>query len=421
MKMQVATIAVLIGHATGLEGSPFGIEGHPKAGWATDMPGTDHGWSFANGGTFGMQGKQRMYLMEDIWANDWWGSKYVRFNLLGKTVTFDVDISGVPCGVATCLYFVALWNPGPGSNYCDIQPNFGGCFEMDLMEANSHAYEASLHTDLGSRTAFDGTCNMNGCSVNVGRYPYTKSGLKTGELYGPGAKVIDTNKPFQVKASVSEDGYMSVVLSQEGRTLPHFNRTEAGNFPGVWTGDYWKLEKYPKPGGISKDAAAKVVAAMKNGVRLVASTWTTADTSWLDGTACNGQPHGNIWDAKIAISNWKVQDATPTPAVEAAAMKETKATAKVEEVQKKFAKDQGVLAATLGEGNTSPLSLLLCSSAALAGFVLLRALHGRGCGSNLARHLFPSTQWTACASVVDAGELLESGPTMIDCNVGGEE
>lgn len=311
MITQAAILFAWIGRARSMEGSPFWFEGHPAAGWATDMPGTDHGWSWANNGAFGIQGKQRMYLMEDINAPNWWASKYVRFNLLGKTVTFTADLSGVPCGVAACIYFVALWKPGPGSSYCDIQPNFGGCFEIDLLEANAHAYEASLHTDLGTRTAFDGTCNMNGCSVNIGKYPYTRSGLKTGDLYGPGAKIIDTTRAFQVTASVSEDGYMTVALSQEGRVLPHFNQTEAGNFPGVANQDYWKPERYPKPGGISEAEAAKVVAAMKNGVRLVTSTWTTADTTWLDGTGCNGQPHGDIRGAKVSISGLKVEDTPP--------------------------------------------------------------------------------------------------------------
>mmetsp|Transcript_56101 Transcript_56101/g.111492 ORF Transcript_56101/g.111492 Transcript_56101/m.111492 type:complete len:421 (+) Transcript_56101:44-1306(+) len=419
--MQGATMVVLFGHAMGLEGSPFGIAGLPNAGWATDMPGYDHGWSWAKKGSFGIQGKQRMYFMENIHANDWWGSKYVWFNLLGKTVTFTVDLSGIPCGVAACLYFVSYWNPGPDSKYCDIQPNFGGCFELDLMEANSHAYEASLHTEIGSGKNFDATCNMNGCSVNVGRYPFTRSGLKSTEIYGPGAKVINTNKPFQVKATVSKDGYMTIVLSQEGRILPHFNRTEAGNFPGVANQDAWKPEKYPTPGGISKVEAAKVVAAMKKGVRLVASTWTTADTSWLDGTACNDQPHGNIWDAKMGISNWKVQETPSAPADKTDAKEETTTAAANDiDVQLKFAKDQGAFAA-MSKGITTPFSILLWASAMLAGFVMLRVMRGLTCGGNLTQLFSYSGHWTAYAPMADAGELLESAPISIDCNVGGEE
>jgi len=270
-------------------------------GWISDMPGTDHGSSWSKNGTFGIIGKQRIYLMEDAWAHDWFDAKYHVFNLLGKTVSYTVDLSQVHCGVAACLYFVADRKPGPNSNYCDIQPDYGGCFEIDLMEANSAAYEASLHTELGTGKAFDGTCNMNGCAVNIGRYPFTKSGASTGQLYGPGADVIDTKEPFQVEASISKDGYMTVILSQGARRLPFYNRTAAANTLGLSQGG----------AGIHKDEAAKVVKAMKDGVRLVASVWAGSDTSWLDGTGCAGQPHGNIWGSKFSISDLKIVDTVP--------------------------------------------------------------------------------------------------------------
>eukprot|EP00419_Tripos_fusus_P000243 CAMPEP_0172691612 /NCGR_PEP_ID=MMETSP1074-20121228/24675_1 /TAXON_ID=2916 /ORGANISM="Ceratium fusus, Strain PA161109" /LENGTH=475 /DNA_ID=CAMNT_0013511709 /DNA_START=145 /DNA_END=1572 /DNA_ORIENTATION=- len=283
-------------------------------GWINDMPGTDHGSSFSRNGTFGIAGKQRMYLMEDAWVHDWFGAKYHIFNLLGKTVSYTVDLSQMPCGVAACLYFVANRKPGPGSNYCDIQPDYGGCFEIDLMEANSVAYEASLHTELGTRTAFDGTCNMNGCAVNIGRYPFTKSGVHTGKLYGPGADVINTKRPFQVEASVSKDGYMTVILLQGAQRLPFYNRTSADNSPGLSPGSAMHHAWYPEPGGIHKGEADKVVKAMQDGVRLVASVWTASDTSWLDGTGCDGQPHGNILDSKFSISDLRIFDTVPVAA-----------------------------------------------------------------------------------------------------------
>lgn len=317
MADSVVAIALLFTTISGTSGQldgqvKFQLPGMSKAGgWINDMPGTDHGSSYSHNGTFGITGKQRMYLMEDAWVHDWFGAKYHVFNLLGKTVSYTVDLSQVPCGVAACLYFVANRKPGPASNYCDIQPDYGGCFEIDLMEANSAAYEASLHTEIGTGKAFDGTCNMNGCAVNVGRYPFTKSGVHTGKLYGPGADVINTHEPFQVEASVSKDGYMTVILSQGGRSLPFYNRTAAANTPGVGPGSAMHPDWYPEPGGIHKDEAAKVVKAMKDGVRLVASVWAAGDTSWLDGTGCAGQPHGNIWGSNFSISDFKIFDTVP--------------------------------------------------------------------------------------------------------------
>jgi len=275
---------------------------------------------------------------------------------------YTVDLSQVPCGVAACLYFVANRKPGPASNYCDIQPDYGGCFEIDLMEANSAAYEASLHTEIGTGKAFDGTCNMNGCAVNVGRYPFTKSGVHTGKLYGPGADVINTHEPFQVEASISKDGYMTVILSQGGRRLPFYNRTAAANTPGVSQASAMHPTWYPEPGGIHKDEAAKVVKAMKDGVRLVASVWAASDTSWLDGTGCGGQPHGNIWGSNFSISDFKIFDTVPvaTNVLEPAQV--------VEELSDEVAKnkiepqDVEALADKMAENKTMPRMAPLPSS-----------------------------------------------------------
>jgi len=505
MITQAAILFAWIGRARSMEGSPFWFEGHPAAGWATDMPVTEHAFSWAKDGSFGIKGgAQRMYLMEDINAPSWWDANYVLFNLLGKTVTFTADLSGVPCGVAASLYFVAFWKPGPGSNYCDVQPKDGGCFTFDLLEANSHAYEASLHTDLGTRTASDGTCNINGCSVNVGRYPYTASGLRTRDLYGPGAKVIDTTRAFQVRASVSEDGYMSVTLSQEGRSLPHFNRTEAGNVPDIANKDYWKLEKYPKPGGISESEAAKVVEAMKNSVRLVTSLWTWSDISWLDGTGCNGQPPGDIRSAKVSISGLKVEDTTmqmvnslapsppptppatttpPAPAPPAQSTPPAQPAPRTQPwlppaklaplvppaqpvlppaqpapqaqlvlppvqpslpappvlppVQSAMPVQKDLLTKALpsvppaqpaptvpGQGGfvvgangfNARFFMMLGTSAALAGFVMLRAVRGQSFRGNFVQQLSRSWRRTMSTSMEDAGELLESAPATTSGN-----
>merc|ERR1719150_3544643 len=126
----------------------------------------------------------------------------------------------VPCGTIACLYFVENRNPGASSNYCDIKD--GGCFELDIMEANSVAWEVSTHAQTGS--AFDGSCNEMGCSTNIGRYPFTPDGETGAKLYGPGA-YIDTHMLFQVQADISWDGYMKVTLTQNGnKSLVVYNR-----------------------------------------------------------------------------------------------------------------------------------------------------------------------------------------------------
>uniref|UniRef100_A0A7S0FIM8 cellulose 1,4-beta-cellobiosidase (non-reducing end) n=1 Tax=Pyrodinium bahamense TaxID=73915 RepID=A0A7S0FIM8_9DINO len=292
-----------------LEGHRYSFGEFEKAGWVNDMPGTDHGVSWTKNNSFGIKGKQRMYLLQNWMVPDWWKSEYVLFNLLGKTISFTVDLSKMPCGVVSCLYFVENWKPGPGSNYCDIQKDFGGCFELDLMEANSVAYEASLHTQSGRES--DGSCNENGCSTNFGRYPFTRTGRKTKDLYGPGGH-IDTTRPFRVIASITMDGYMTITLTQEGRELEVYSRNLASNGPGVSGKNAWNYDAYPEPTGVPESAASKTVEMLKNGVRLVASVWASDDTKWLDESGCGDKPHGDLNSAVVIFSDFSVKP-TPTP------------------------------------------------------------------------------------------------------------
>lgn len=284
----------------GLYGHGWPYEGFSTAGFVQDGGG---GVSWTKDGSFGMQGNMRMYLVEDYQVTDWWGAKFVTFNLLGKTLTYTVDLSKVPCGVIACLYFTANWKPGPGSNYCDIQQQAGGCFEMDLMEANSVAFESSLHVQTGN--GFDGSCNEKGCSLNMGRYPFTRDGARTKDLYGPGGH-IDSRYPFDVRVDVDNAGYMSVTLSQGDKVFPFYNQSSAGNLPDIPWNNFQKPELYPKPAGIPADAAAKTVAAMSSGIRLVASMWQAYDTRWLDQSGCGNSPHGDLNSAVAIFSGLKV-------------------------------------------------------------------------------------------------------------------
>lgn len=254
-----------------------------------------------------------MYLVDNWQANDWSGTGYVRFNLLNKTLRVNVDVSKVPCGCAATLYLVAMGDPiNYGPNYCDIQPTGGWqpCFEVDLMEANKMAYHASLHTQDGDE--HDGTCNaIYGCTVNTGRYPYMRSGWRTSELYGPGAKAIDTNHKFQIIASFDSVGNMTISLAQGNVTVDLFNRSSAGNVKGHLLPTFEPGEDIPtwasalKPGGVPDDAVAKISAAMQGGLVLTASVWNGDDTRWLDDFAC-GPSQCDISGAIVKFSNLEV-------------------------------------------------------------------------------------------------------------------
>ena len=157
-----------------------------------------------------------------------------------KEISFEVDISKMPCGTSGTVYFVEMEADGglhyPGNNagaaygtgYCDAQcpkdikfiygeanslnRNFqnGGqygscCFEMDLWEANSISTAiASHHCQYpGSyrcpSNECSGLCDGGGCDLN----PYRN---KNYEFYGSG-KQVDTSRPFTVVTQfITRDG-----------------------------------------------------------------------------------------------------------------------------------------------------------------------------------------------------------------------
>ena len=115
-------------------------------------------------------GSNRLYLVED-WLNlmGWDKVSYQKLFLLGSTLSFTVDLSGVGCDCNAAVYLVQMDTPGQNTaNYCDIQGgDYPRCTEIDLLEGNTHAMATTLHTREG--TGADGTCNQDGCVHNLGK------------------------------------------------------------------------------------------------------------------------------------------------------------------------------------------------------------------------------------------------------------
>lgn len=293
-----------------INGHELPFNGSSSTGFAAEF--SDGGVWTEDGELFGIRSNSRMYLVENWQADDWSGAGYVRLNLLNKTLRVNADVSKVPCGCAATLYLVAMGDPNGGPNYCDIQPNGGWqpCFEVDLMEANKMAYHASLHTQDGD--IHDGTCNAKyGCTVNTGRYPYMRSGWRTSELYGPGAKAIDTDRTFQIIASFDSAGSMTISLAQGDVTVDLFNRSSAGNVKGHELPTFEPGEEIPtwahafKPHGVPDDAITKTSDAMQGGLVLTASVWNGDNTQWLDDFAC-GPSQCDISGAIVKFSSLEV-------------------------------------------------------------------------------------------------------------------
>jgi len=122
--------------------------------------------------------------------------------LLGRRLTYTVDMSRVGCSCNAALYALAMPAhnssklPAPGENgefYCDADKLTGYyCPDMDIMEANKFAMASTAHACLSDTPPYYPTCDRQGCGKNVLEVDQ--------ESYGPG-KRINTNKPFTVSVS----------------------------------------------------------------------------------------------------------------------------------------------------------------------------------------------------------------------------
>ncbi|KAG7394188.1 hypothetical protein PHYBOEH_005552 [Phytophthora boehmeriae] len=172
----------------------------------------------------------RVYMLDSS------GTKYKQFQLLNQEFAFDVDLSSLPCGAKSALYFTKMDADGGtarfpvntagaayGTGYCDAQcqndirfldgegnldNSYGSCCtEMDILEANSMAETYVTHpcSTKGQQRCLDtkecgntpetrhtSWCDQSGCNFNPFR-------MGNKEFYGPGKNFkIDTTRPFTV-------------------------------------------------------------------------------------------------------------------------------------------------------------------------------------------------------------------------------
>lgn len=199
----------------------------------------------------------RAYLLADE-------NTYDMFKLLNQEITYDVDVSQVPCGINGALYLSEMLADGGynndtnpagakyGTGYCDAQcprtpfvvndgtyevslaawcaqcrvlivnqanlDQYGNCCsEMDLWEANNAATQLTPHPCdyntsapylcTGDACGDAGVCDKPGCEYN----PYRQGHP---DFYGPG-KTIDTNTKFTVVTQfLTNDGTANGTLSE---------------------------------------------------------------------------------------------------------------------------------------------------------------------------------------------------------------
>ena len=196
-----------------------------------------------------------------------------RVNVVGKTVSFKTDLSAVGCGCNAAFYMSSMpgytsdQQPDPseaGDYYCDANKVGGNfCPEMDLMEANAHAFQVTPHKCDQPQGKYYDNCDRGG------------SGQKMADpsQYGPGASKIDTNKPFYVNITFGTDA--------------------SGNLNRVTT--VFSQDEQITVDNQDASYLAQAGAQFKDGMTFIFSSWgdTGQTMQWLDvppcdiGTSCN--------------------------------------------------------------------------------------------------------------------------------------
>jgi cellulase len=283
----------------------------------------------------------RVYLLnEDL-------EEYSMLRLLGQEISFDVDMSKLPCGMNSALYLSEMESTGGrshlnpagatyGTGYCDAQcyntsafingaanlHTLGACCnEMDLWEANARATALTPHSCnkpgfyecSGSQCDEDGICDKSGCGFN----PYA---LGAKDYYGWN-KVVDTLKPMTVTTQfITDDGTTEGTLKeirrlyvQDGKVIQNAEVKFKKSTMNSITEPYCNAvaDSFVDRGGL-----ATMGGALGRGMVLIFSIWNDAGAfmNWLDaGDAgpCNmkeGRPgiiKNTVPGTQVTFSNIK--------------------------------------------------------------------------------------------------------------------
>lgn len=190
-------------------------------------------------------------------------SYYTALRLLGKRFRYSIDLSGAGCGCNAALYLTSMPQNHEQTNcsdyYCDANKVCGAaCTEIDIQEANRHAFYATMHSSDDGEGA--------GFGYGAWRRDWDPS------VYGPGARCIDTRKAFQVEADfpIDEDGQltgMKVTLTQPGK-------------PCDLSASMYEYT----PSNSTRKGLQEMTVALAAGMTPIISYWGEGeDISWMDG------------------------------------------------------------------------------------------------------------------------------------------
>jgi hypothetical protein len=238
---------------------------------------------------YGVGGSLRLSTSPTGKEGDW-----TYFSLLGKTISWEIDLSNVPCGLNSTFYSVYLKD---GQSYKDACATYPSTTELDFMEANKYSWHTTLHranNDCGSAPpiGFGGT-------INNSKYQfYDVSGQQKNVnlLYGPGTQyLINTLENFTASIEFSTTNNIldsvNIILEQSGNKIGQSYNSNNEEYKG------W-LEALGK----------EMVVTETSGNVLVWSIWT-GGLNWLESPPCgyNSKPKCDSNSCQYTISNINLQ------------------------------------------------------------------------------------------------------------------
>ena len=148
-------------------------------GWSSDVVVGESDLSFGY--------NKKMYLSNSPTMDT---SEYFTPNMLGGSLTYQVDLSNVGCGCLTAFYAVsmpAVDNLDDPFKYCGSGTGAkAACPEFDIMEANMYGFHSTDHKcSSPNEEGVYTDCDANGeCTLDV--LKTEKDGVIQENLYGPG-------------------------------------------------------------------------------------------------------------------------------------------------------------------------------------------------------------------------------------------
>jgi len=223
----------------------------------------------------------RFYLMKRPTTEYANADNFYKVQLVGKTFTVDMDLSGAGCGCNVNFYLVDMPVAGAGKDgdyYCDAQcfEGMGCCAEFDMNEGNAHVQQVTNHACTADyQDHSDWRCHKWG-------QPEDKT--HTWQFGVGSSSVIDSSRPFTFSQEFRMEGdqlRVTTTLSQGDKRVV--------------------LQMGPDP----QLQAMMTRGSLEKGMAFVTGYWHAPDMNWLDGDAC-GQGEERCSELPARISNWRI-------------------------------------------------------------------------------------------------------------------